>query len=270
MTDLAKITPDPDASLLNLIERASRDPSVDVAKLEALLAMQERVLAREAKRRYTEAMTAVAAELEPVGKDARNPHIGNRYATLGAIDAVLRPIYTKHGFAISYGTEQMPGNKVYVTCTVSHSAGHATTLGLPGELDTTGTRGGTSKTSVQATGSTVTYLKRYLLVMAFNVQFFDQDDDGEAARKAAQQSQRTIKPPSQSRAENGAIDIDTWFGERAQEFAAANTPAELDQMVGYWRPAVERMKAPDLARWSRLIEDQHRRLLEAGDMGWQA
>jgi len=183
-------------SLLNVIERASRDSSVDVAKLTALLDMQERVLRAQAKQQFTEALSAVAAELEPVARDARNPHLGTRYAKLETIDGALRPIYSRHGFSVRYGSEPTADGKVHVTCTVSHVGGHSETLGLTAPVDAVGTGGKASKTGVQAIGSTVSYLRRYLLVMAMNVTFIDDDDDdGEASRRTGGQQQRGTRAP---------------------------------------------------------------------------
>lgn len=189
MSAVVSHTPEP-TSLLNVIERASRDSSVDVAKLESLLQMQERVMRAQAKQVFTEALSAVAAELEPVARDARNTHTNTRYARLESIDAVLRPIYSRHGFSISYGSPPPTAagaGLVHVTCTVSHEGGHSETLGLAAPVDATGTGGKVSKTGVQAIGSTVTYLRRYLLTMAFNVTFIDDDDDGEASRRTGRQ-----------------------------------------------------------------------------------
>jgi hypothetical protein len=207
--------PAAEQSLVNLIARAATDPATDVAKLQALLDMQERILKREAVGAYNQAMAAVAAELEPIGKDARNTHIGNRYARLETIDAALRPIYSRHGFSVRYGSEPAADGSVRVTCTVAHREGHSETLALTAPVDALGTGGRASKTGVQAIGSSVTYLRRYLLCMAWNVMTFD-DDDGEASRRhaappppprlddafgpglkmgAAKPSQKAVQPP---------------------------------------------------------------------------
>ena len=48
-------------SLLNLIARAASDPAVDVAKMAALLEMQERVMRAQAVHDFNAAMARVAA-----------------------------------------------------------------------------------------------------------------------------------------------------------------------------------------------------------------
>lgn len=211
-------------SLLNVIERASRDSSVDVAKLQALLEMSERVTRAQAKQEFTQALSAVAAELEPIARDARNTHTNTRYAKLEAIDAALRPIYSKHGFSVRFGAEPAAVGLVHVTCTLSHVGGHSETLGLAAPVDAVGTSGKTSKTGVQAIGSTVTYLRRYLLTMALNVTFMDEDDDGEASRRTTGQQQRS------TRAEGPDPKAVAWKDKVVAMMGRAQSEAALDKL----------------------------------------
>ena len=65
---VAKIEPDapvavqPETSaLISMIERAARDPSVDIDKMERLLQMHERVEAKQRESAFNTAMAAVQA-----------------------------------------------------------------------------------------------------------------------------------------------------------------------------------------------------------------
>jgi hypothetical protein len=222
MSAVVSHTPEP-TSLLNVIERASRDSTVDVAKLTALLDMQERVTRAQAKQEFTQALSAVAGELEPVARDAKNPHTNTRYAKLEAIDAALRPIYSRHGFSVRFGSEPTADGQVHVTCTLSHVGGHSETLGLAAPVDAVGTGGRQSKTGVQAIGSTVTYLRRYLLTMALNVTFFDEDDDGEASR-------RTSSQPARARDDAPDPKAVIWKSDVVALMGQAQTEKALDQL----------------------------------------
>ena len=104
----AVVPADQSAALLSVIARAASDPSVDIDKMERLLAMQERVLERNAESAFNESMRGAQGEMRQVATDAKNPQTSSRYATYAAIDAALRPIYTRHGFSISYGTADAP------------------------------------------------------------------------------------------------------------------------------------------------------------------
>jgi hypothetical protein len=223
---MSDIITTPPVSLLNIIERASRDPSVDVGKLAALLEMQERVMRTRAKQAFTEALSAVAGELEPVARDARNPHLGTRYAKLETIDEAVRPIYSRHGFSVRFGSEPTPDGRVHVTCTLSHVGGHSETLGLSAPIDAVGTGGKQSKTGVQAIGSTVTYLRRYLLTMALNITLVDDDDDGEATRRIA-----SAPAPVQTAPHKSLSKFDAWMLALETDLAQAQSRLGVDAIA---------------------------------------
>ena len=140
-------------------------------------------------------MAEAQAEMQPVARTAQNKHLGNKYAKLETIDDALRPIYTRHGFSVRFGSAPGPGEGwLRIVCTVAHSEGYWEENHLDSPLSTQGAQGGRmAVTPVQAIGSTVTYLRRYLLLMVFNVSLADEDDDGEGQRAAPQR--REPAPP---------------------------------------------------------------------------
>ena len=111
--------------LLHMIERVARDPSVDIARLEKLMDMHERVTARNAEQAFNNAMSAAQSEMLPVAKDANNPQTRSKYASYVALDNAIRDIYTRHGFGLTFDTgEGAPELHVRVLCDVIHSGGH--------------------------------------------------------------------------------------------------------------------------------------------------
>jgi hypothetical protein len=181
---VASVTPSETAALLNMINAAAANPAVDVDKLERLVAMRDRAVAAEKEEAFNEAMRAAQAEMEPVRKDALNPSTKSKYASSGALDRALRPIYTKHGFGLSYDTEDCPKADYervvcYLTC-----KGHTRKPHIDMPADGKGAKGGDVMTKTHAAGSAVTYGMRYLLKMIFNIATHD-DDDGNAAGKTA-------------------------------------------------------------------------------------
>jgi hypothetical protein len=183
-----------DAPLTSLIERASRDPNFDVEKFEVLVRLQMEVSAKEAIRSFNRAMAEAQSEMQPVIRDAANAHLRAKYATLAAIDADMRPIYTRHGFSIRFGSAPSPRDgDMRVTITVAHRDGYFETNHLDCPTAILGSQGGrTQMTSVQQVGAVVTYLRRYLQMMAFNIVLSDDvgDDDGEAMRRVAREEQQ--------------------------------------------------------------------------------
>jgi hypothetical protein len=191
---------------MGFLERVVRDPSIDVVKLEQIIALQERVAAREAKRQFAEAMNALQREMPQVTKDAVSQN--RRYATYEAVDAVIRPHYTKFGFSVSF-TLHAANNRIRVGCRVKHRGGHEETEHeLESGPDMSGARGQATKTEVQGVGSVTTYLKRYTIMAAFAVALQDDadDDDGESARKD-QQAARTYPPRDARDALNASVPL---------------------------------------------------------------
>jgi hypothetical protein len=170
--------------MLGFLERAMIDPAFDVAKFEIVLRAMQEERAKQAERLFYAAMADAQAEMEPVRRDSTNAHTRSKYARFEAIDAMLRPIYTKHGFSVGYrtGAPAQPG-AVRVICKVAHNAGHSVEAELEAGLDSAGSGGKTNKTDVQAVGSTTSYLKRYLCTLVWNVALADDDDDGEGSRR---------------------------------------------------------------------------------------
>lgn len=171
-----------DQAIVHIIERAARDPSIDIDKLQRLLDMREAAEQRQTERAFDAAMSAAQAEMRPVTRDANNPQTRSRYATYFAMDQALRPIYTEHGFSLSFNTRPCEtAADILVLCRVAHRTGHSREYSIVMPADGRGIKGGEMMTRTHATGSAVTYGQRYLLKMIFNVATGEADDDGNAA-----------------------------------------------------------------------------------------
>jgi hypothetical protein len=131
--------------------------------------------------------------MQPIVKDSNNPQTRSRYASYPALDRAIRPIYTKHGFALSFDSGDAPKpEEVRVLCYVSHSSedtsrGFTRMYHVDMPADGKGAKGGDVMTRTHAAGSAYTYGQRYLLKLIFNLATSDTatDDDGNAAAKAA-------------------------------------------------------------------------------------
>lgn len=183
-TELVRVEPEA-KSLLQVIARAASDPAVDIEKMQQLLAMQERIHARNAEIEFAAAMVCCQAEIPQVLRDATNDFNKSRYARLESINKQIVPIYTKHGFSLSFGTADpvAPGN-IKLICRVSHVAGHSRDHQCELSPDAVGAGGKANKTAVQAFGSTVSYGRRYLTLLIFNVTLTNEDTDGRTPGEA--------------------------------------------------------------------------------------
>ena len=156
--------------LLAAITSAARDPSIETAKFQLLLETAERIAKFNRERDFSNSMRACQEEIVPIARTAENAHTGTPYTTLDAIDRAIRPVYTSHGFAMSFSSGHgRIERSVKVTCDVRHSGGHTVQYELEGELDITGPRGNATKSPIHGLGSTVTHLKRYLTMMIWNI-----------------------------------------------------------------------------------------------------
>jgi hypothetical protein len=170
--------------LLEAISRAASDPAMDIEKVERLFKMHEALQRQQAETAFNTALANAQAEMSTVIKNRTNEFTRTRYADLDTIINCISPIYTAHGFAVSFNTEDCPDKAVLrVVATLSHSGGHSRQYKLDAPLDDAGSGGKVTKTKIQATGSTNSYARRYLICMIFNVTTAD-DNDGNNNAKA--------------------------------------------------------------------------------------
>lgn len=166
------------SSLLEAISRAASDTAMDIDKVERLFKMHESMQKQQAEVAFNTALASAQAEMTTVVKNKQNDFTRTRYADLDTIINCISPIYTSHGFSVSFNTEDCEDKSVLrVAATLSHSGGHSRQYRLDAPLDDTGSGGKTTKTKIQATGSTNSYARRYLICMIFNVTTAD-DNDG--------------------------------------------------------------------------------------------
>lgn len=167
------------ASLMDVIARAASDPTVDIDKMERLIALQQQVSAREAELLFNQAMNAAQSEMRPISANASNPQTKSRYATFDKLDRALRPIYTHHGFSLSFDEGDSPKpNHVRVLCYCAHNGGHTRTYHRDMPADGKGAKGGDVMTLTHAAGAAGSYGARYLLKGIWNVAVGAEDDDG--------------------------------------------------------------------------------------------
>lgn len=165
-----------DTGIMSIISRAAADPGTDVAKLERLMDLYDRVKATEAEGKFNTAMKVAQKSMASISKDAVNPQTKSKYASYGQLDAALRPIYTANGFSISFDTEDgAPPEYVRVVAYVAHEAGMTRKHHIDMPADGKGAKGGDVMTKTHAVGAGVSYGRRYLQLMIFNIATNDKD-----------------------------------------------------------------------------------------------
>lgn len=150
-----------------------------VEALKGILALAKEERDYRARCAYDDAMVEVQSEMPRVYKDGENTDNRSRFAKLEGVDRNIRPIYTRHGFRITFGTEPMndPPGWIMHVATVTHSGGHVEHVRAPFPIDNKGPKGGPTKTEMHGVGSALTYAQRRLTCMAFGVVVTGEDND---------------------------------------------------------------------------------------------
>lgn len=133
-----------------------------------------------------DALAKAQGEIENASKNAANPHFKSRYADLAEVLNTVRPVFAKHGLAVT----QFPsfdGGVAHVETILTHSSGEWMSGIASAPV---------GKQDAQGVGSAVTYLRRYSLAAVAGVA--QEDDDGRSVVGKPSQQQApiaAIKPP---------------------------------------------------------------------------
>lgn len=227
----------PQPAQLNPIQlvQVAVERGVDADQLKMLMDLQREWKADRAREAFIAAITAFRAEPLKVGKGKHVKYVSKRtgdvteydHATLAqVVDAVVLAL-SKHGLAHRWETKQ-EGQLISVACVLTHMQGHSERVSLSAPADDSG-----GKNSIQAVGSTVTYLQRYTLMAITGLAAKDMDDDGGAdvetiTDKQAAELQSLIEEVGA----NKAAFLKTCKVERIEDLPASK-----------FRGAVERLEA---------------------------
>jgi len=156
--------------------QAAISGGMDLEKLEKFMELQEKYELREAKKAYHQAMAQFKENPPEIEKD-RHVSFGEgktsySHASLANVTKKINSGLSKHGLSATWVTTQNNGS-ITVTCRITHQLGHSEETSLTASPDTSG-----SKNSIQAIGSTISYLERYTLLALTGLATFDMDDDG--------------------------------------------------------------------------------------------
>lgn len=164
----------------DIISRAAQ--SGDVATLERLLDMNERIMTKNAEIAFNQAMARLQQKLPIIHQASQIKHgdkLIAKYAKYEDIDRQIRHLYVAEGFSMSYDSQRLPDGGIQYVGKVSHVEGHSqkAEIILPADK-------GPGRNEVQAQGSSISYAKRYLLTMLLNLVFTGEDDDGNGSGAA--------------------------------------------------------------------------------------
>lgn len=183
---------------------------MDPATIQQLMDLKDRHEADEARKAYVRAMAAFKSEPLRVGKGKHVRFQTSKgvteydHATLAqVVDAVVSAL-SKHGLSHRWETNQAD-KAITVSCILTHELGHSERTTLSAGADESG-----GKNSIQAIGSTVTYLQRYTLMAATGLAAHDMDDDGNSAGKPVEYITESELADLNALAEEVGADIEAF------------------------------------------------------------
>ncbi len=167
------------SEMLSVIQQIVRDPSIDVAKMKALLDMHRQITADQQKVAFDAAMSRLQAKLPQMEKYGKAKN--SKFAKLEDIDVVIRPLLADEGFSFSFDEESHTEKTVTFIAWLAHRDGHREPKRLTVPIDTAAknSTGASIRPAIQDAGSTVSYARRYLIKMHLNIIEKDEDTNGE-------------------------------------------------------------------------------------------
>lgn len=116
------------------------------------------------------AVMAFQADCPPIKFDSKNPHFKSKFASLGAIHAVINPILAKHGLAVmqfAIGGDGEAGCRTVIAHESGETMEDSFTVSVKPQ-------------DPQKACSAITYARRYGISSALNL-ITEEDDDGNGA-----------------------------------------------------------------------------------------
>lgn len=229
---------------MEMLDRAVSS-GASVETLTQLMVLQERWEANQARKAFDEAMAAVKANMPRIVKSRKvdftsaKGRTNYQYEDLASIMDQIGPVLSAHGLSVRYRTLANPNEPISVTCIVSHRLGHSEENTLMAGRDDSG-----NKNSIQAIGSTVTYLQRYTLKAALGLAAAADDDGGKAdqtseAAKLITEAQASV---IRDLIDEAKLETDAFCNHWKIEAVTDIPMAQFNEVVGSLRRRVAYLK----------------------------
>jgi len=170
---------------MEMIAVIARDPNIPIERIAAIIGLQERMEARDAEKQFNAAFAAAMLQMPKVAKRGVKD-MGSKgaipYATYEDVDAAIRPIETRHGFARCFLTRPSDKPGCVMVLRLTHKAGHSITSERYCRPDP-----GPGRNDTQAEGSGESYGRRYLTLAIWNIVTVGADDDANSADPISEQ-----------------------------------------------------------------------------------
>jgi ERF superfamily len=154
----------------------AKDPTMDVEKLKALVAMQEGLLDRQAKQDFAIDLVRMKPHLKRIENKHLNSQTKSKYSKLEDLNRAVDPILEQFGFCSMTPVRRQDEKTVTVAAILMHKNGHQEETELTLPLDNAGIQGTVNKTGPHAIASSIKYCRRIALCAILNLSTGDGDD----------------------------------------------------------------------------------------------
>jgi hypothetical protein len=149
--------------------------------VDRILAQQREMMDYRDREAFNQALRRIQDKLKPIAKRGDNPETHSKYAKAEDIDAAIEDLLQEERMSLSFEPEAHPLPDMVRIVGVLSMGAYSKRYPLDMPADGKGAKGGGVMSRTHATGSAITYAKRYLKNMIFNLRFKEKDDDGNRA-----------------------------------------------------------------------------------------
>jgi hypothetical protein len=155
-----------------------------LTQLEKFMELQERHEANEAKKAFTVAMANFKKDAPNIIKKSKVDFSSQKgrthynYANLADIMNQVSELLSANGLTVSWRVTKQDEKNICVAGRITHILGHFEETTLCAAPDLSG-----NKNSIQAVGSTISYLERYTMLSIVGLATHEMDNDGKPETK---------------------------------------------------------------------------------------
>jgi len=164
-------------AMIQRIADMAKDPTVDPEKIEKLLNIQIKMLDRQAKMDFDQALARAQKAMPRITKRGeiknRAGEIVAKYMRYEDIDLVIRPILQEEDFSLVHDIST-EGDRMMVKTTLKHKSGHQESVSIVLPYD----KPNALKSEIQAAAGTSSVGKRNNVCNLLNLTAEGEDDDG--------------------------------------------------------------------------------------------
>lgn len=164
-------------AMIQRIAEMASDPKVDPDKIEKLLNIQIKMLDRQAKMDFDQALARVQKQMPRITKRGeiknRAGEVVARYMKYEDIDMVIRPILQAEDFSLVHNVTD-EGGRMKVETFLKHKSGHQESVNIVLPYD----KPNALKSEIQAAAGTSSVGKRNNVCNLLNLTAEGEDDDG--------------------------------------------------------------------------------------------